>query len=220
MVPVCTQKALRQSEALQRNDHQHSLWAPNNAVDAALQSVVPISIVEQNLPSSSLLASHLYGSASLLYQKVLFSVVNNFAGIATTAIRDIIEFLQSVTDEKLYKLIIATPGPSSSAIAQNVFKGAIEIGDARIVDLLLREKAAEIGVNHLFCFLDSDHCIHTPIERATLLGYRYVVEILLRYQADVNRTYDSSSESYKGALECAVSWKKGKGISFAMIPNI
>ena len=187
----------------QGTSRQHDLWALDKAMSTALEAVVPSWIAELSLPSTSPLGFYLQGFASPLYRKILFSMANNCAGLRASVGPQIIRFLSKETHETLYQLIFSIPGPSGQAIVQNIFKCAIEIGDARIVELLLRNKAAEIGINQLYCFNFDAHYISTPIEQAVLLRHTQVVEILLHYDADVNRTYPEYTWSRNGALECA-----------------
>ena len=84
---------------------------------------------------------------------------------------------------------------------QNIFKGAIEAGDARIVELLLSEKFADIDVNQQVCLIEGRR--YTPIERASILRHKDVIESLLRHHADVNRTHPDDQYLY-GALDYAV----------------
>ena len=169
-------------------------WTSSNTVLTALKSVVP------DFPGSSTISGDIRAFTSPLYRQVLFSIANNFAGLGALDFKSIIRFLQGETDETLYKLILDNPCYSSRAIAQNLFKGAIEAGDARIVDLLLTEGSAGIEVNQQFCSIGGH--IYTPIERASALRHKEVIKSLLRHHADVNRTHPKSR--LNGALDYAV----------------
>ena len=176
-------------------------------VFAALKSVVPRLIADKNtLPTSRLLASNDQVFRSPLHRQILFSVANNFAGLGTFPIGDIMHILQTETTEKLYQMIRSAPGSASRAIIQNIFKAAIEAGDAMIVDLLIRENPIDIQVNEQF--LVAGGLRYTPVERATALRYEHVVRILVHYGADVNKT--DPQKKYQqtkhlcGALDYAV----------------
>ena len=120
---------------------------PSSSVLAALKSIMPNSLDEEVLPSSSVICQDLKVFKSPLHRQILFSVANNFAGVGASDIGSIIRFLRTEMDETLYQLILHSPGYSPRAIAQNIFKGAIEAGDASIVDLLLTDRLAGIDVN-------------------------------------------------------------------------
>ena len=170
------------------------IWTLDNPAFAALKSVVPTSIADEMLPGNSVMSSATQIFASPLLRSIYFSLGNNSAGLSALHIKDVITFLQREKNEWLYQLILSSPGYSSRAIAQNIFKGAIEVGDGRIVDLLLNEKAAEIDANQLFCFVEGVK--YTPIERASLLRHKGVIESLLRHRAYVNRTHPECRNSH------------------------
>ena len=173
-------------------------WTTSSSVLAALKAVVPDFIAEESFPSSSTISGDIRAFASPLHRQVLFSMANNFAGLGGCLdFKSIIRFLQEETHETLYKLILNNRGYSSRAIIQNLFKVAIEAGDAGIVDLLLTEELAGINVNKQFCSIDGKQ--YTPVERASALRHKEVIEILLRHHADVNRTHPESYD-LKGAL--------------------
>ena len=175
-------------------------WTASSSVLAALKLVVPEFIAEEGFPSSSTIFGDVRAFASPLYRQVLFSIANNFAGLGALDSKSIIRFLQEETDQMLYKLILNNRDYSSRAITQNLFKVAIEAGDARIVDLLLIEGLAGINVNQQFCSIGGQK--YTPIERASALRHKEVIRSLLKHHADVNRTHPESS--LDGALDYAI----------------
>lgn len=164
-------------------------WTPGSstftALDTALESVWQ-SIADEDIAGSSAILPGTQVFTSPLYRLVLFSVANNFAGISALPIRDVIHFLQKETNQNLYELIRLAPGYTSRAIRQNLFKGAIEAGDARIVDFLLSENFVDIDINHQIPFAEGRR--YTPIERASALQHKDVIVCLLRHNADVNGT--------------------------------
>ena len=115
--------------------------------------------------------------------------------------KSVICFQQKATKQGLIQLLCNDAGYSSRAIAQSIFKGAIELGDATFIDLLLSEKSLGIEVNRLWCSIGGIR--YTPIERASLLRYKEAIEVLLKHKADVKRT-DPGGGILQGALECAV----------------
>ena len=175
-------------------------WTATSSVLAAIKSVVPDFIAEEVFPSSSTISGDIRAFTSPLYRQVLFSMANNFAGLGALDFKSIIRFLQEGTDETLYKLVLNKPCYSSRAIAQNLFKVAIEAGDARIVDLLLTEGLAGINVNQQFCSIGGQK--YTPIERASALRHKDLIKTLLRHQADVNRSHPEGG--LNGALDYAI----------------
>jgi hypothetical protein len=75
------------------------------------------------------------------------------------------------------------------AIVRNLFKGAIEAGDATVVKLLLQDSAANIDPNTEVCHVSA--LKFTPIERASALRHEGVADTLLQYHVDVNKIYDN-----------------------------
>ncbi|KAM0803536.1 ankyrin repeat-containing domain protein [Usnea florida] len=177
-----------------------------SSVFAALKSILPKRIADEKiLPTSRLLASSDKVFKSPLHRQILFSVANNFAGLGAFPIGDIMHFLQTETTEKLYQMVRSAPGSASRAIIQNIFKAAIEAGDAMIVDLLIRENPIDTQINEQF--LVAEDVRYTPVERATALRHEHVVRVLVHHGEDVNKT-DPQKErdiwNLRGALDHAV----------------
>ncbi len=160
------------------------VWASGTSVLSALDSVVPKAMVDQSLRRFPF---DIQIFTSPLHRQVLCSVANNFAGLDALPIQNIIPFLQKETNEKLYQMVRSARGYTSRAIIQNIFKAAIESGDARIVDLLIRDNPADIRINEQFCIVDGRK--YTPIERATMLRYEELVQVFLNHGADVSKIY-------------------------------
>lgn len=174
---------------------------PSSSILAALKSVFPDSIDEEVLPSSSIVYQDTQVFTAPLQRQILFSVANNFAGVGSSDMGSVYRFLRTEMDETLYKLILHSPGYSSRAIAQNIFKVAIEAGDASIVDLLLTDRLADINVNRQLCLVDGESI--TPIEWASALRHAGVIRTLLRHHADVNQT-QRRHDYLGGALNSAI----------------
>ena len=184
--------------------HHDDLRAPDRATFTASEAIVPSSIAELNFSTASSLSNPLQGLASPFFRKVLFSMANNFAGLRTSAGPQILQYLLKETNQALYELILSIPGPSGQAIVQSIFRCAIEMGDVRVLEQLLIKKAAVIGLDQLFCF-EIDEKVATPIERAVILRHHSMVELLLDYNVDANRTYPEGRSSHGGVLACASS---------------
>jgi ankyrin repeat protein len=176
-------------------------WAIGGPVSDALKSVMPIPMANEASSDYAVTKSGTQIFSSPLYRQILFSVANNFAGLSAFSISEVIQFLQEETSEKLYQMIRFTPGYSSRAIAQNLFKGAIEVGDAKIVGLLLIEKVAGIDPNEQVCIVKGEK--FTPIERASDLRHKNVIRVLLDHDADVNKRLEDHSGA-EGPLELAL----------------
>ena len=174
-------------------------WTPDTSVLTALESVVPQPMVGESLHGFPLTHLDIRAFTSPLHRQILCSVANNFAGLDELTIQDIIHFLQKESNEKLYRTVRSAQGYTARAIIQSIFKAAVEAGDARVVDVLIRENPADIKINEQSCVVDDKR--YTPIERATLLRHEDLVDIFLSHGAEVNRTYDDDGV---GALDFAV----------------
>lgn len=139
--------------------------------------------------------------ASILHRMVLLSVSNNFAGMERSAFHELNDFLLTQTSPDLYQLISTGATYTSKALARNLFKGAIEVGDARVLRTLVQHSKAGINPDNEICVFGGRK--YTPIERASSLGHHDVIKVLLQSRVDVNKTY-SDFYDICGALNNAL----------------
>ena len=166
-----------------------------------LKSVLPKSMIEESLSCPSVDLASTRESAAPHYRQILFSLANNCAGLEEADMKKVLGFLLKTASQELIQLLRSDPRYSSRAIAQPIFKGAIELGDAILIDLLLNEKSLGIDVNRLWCRVEGNR--YTPIERASLLRHEEVIKVLLEHNSDVNRTCPHQRQ-FDGALDCAI----------------
>ena len=174
-------------------------WTPGASVLTTLESVVPQPMVDGSLHGFPLTYLDIRVFTSPLHRQILCSVANNFVGLDGLPIQTIIHCLQKESNEKLYRTVRSAQGYTARAIVQSLFKAAVEAGDARVVDVLIRENPADIKINEQSVVIHGQK--YTPIERATLLRHEELVEIFLTHGAEVNRTYTNDGI---GALDFAV----------------
>lgn len=174
-------------------------------IELALQAVAPSDLADSGGLQLSPMASHQGLLAAPLHRNILFSVANNFAGLHALSREIVIDFLQRESSRELYTMIKSCREYyTSQALALNVFREAIEAGNAMTVDFFLRESWPGIEVNSFTCSYRGIRC--TPVQRASTLMHKDVVKVLLGHGADVNK-YDRDShrlETIHGALNCAV----------------
>ena len=172
----------------------------SNILDfTALKSVLPTSMIQEGLSCPSVDSASTRESATPHYGQILFSLANNCAGLEDVDMKKVLGFLQRTARQGLIQLLRSDPKYSSRAIAQTIFKAAIELGDASLIDLLLNENSLGIDVNRSCCRIEGDR--YTPIERASYLRHEEVINVLLEHKSDVNRTY---SFMIRGALDRAI----------------
>ena len=167
----------------------------------ALRSVLPKSMIDEGLSSPSVDIASTRESATAIRRQILFSLANNCAGLEDADMEKVLGFLQKTASQELIQLLRSDPRYSTRAIAQTIFKGAIELGDASLIDLLLNEKSLGIHVNRLWCRIEGNR--YTPIQRASWLRHKEVIKVLLEHNSDVNRACHSP-QWFEGALDCAI----------------
>ncbi|KAI1406762.1 ankyrin repeat-containing domain protein [Hypoxylon sp. FL1857] len=161
-----------------------AFFATNTSVLNVLASVVPCLTYQERI-------------APQLYRQVLHSAINNFAGFGSCSSGQLLQFLNETSGTNLYPLILPPLGNSTCSntyieyyirsIAQSFLKGAIEIGDAATTHAILSNNSLGIEIDEPICFIGSRR--YTPTERASNLQHRRIIEIMLDYGADVNKTY-------------------------------
>lgn len=159
----------------------------------------------------------------------VFSIVNNFAGIETIPTEVIMKFIdeqETVRSKILAHLKNQSSSIFSGALAENLLEAAIEACDARTVqDLLALElvKPDDIVCTERFTgyhHTDAEsQCRRTPIEKASSLRCFDIISLLLRFGADVNKTYEASDPHVeRGALECAIRlWGQYRPIDLQLV---
>lgn len=188
--PIESLETLELQSSLQVSGTIHiacDIWTPDSSIRTALKSVVPKFLTEGDMPGSFAVSPNTQLFKSSLHRQILFSMANNFAGLDDFPIIDLMQFLQRETNQSLYQLIRSARSYSSRAIVQNLFKVAIEVGDARLVHVLLDENPRDHDVNQQICSVEG--FVYTPIERASVLRHESLVKCLLDHGADVNQTY-------------------------------
>ena len=167
-------------------------WTPDTSVLSALESVVPQPVVDESLHGFPLTLLDIRVFTSPLHRQILCSMANNFAGLDGLPIQDIIHFLQKESNEKLYRTVRSAQGYTARAIIQSIFKAAVEVGDAGVVDILVRENPADIKINERSCIVDGTK--YTPIEKAIQLQHEELVEIFLSHGVEVNGALDLAAK--------------------------
>ena len=152
-----------------------------SSVELCLKSVLPASISEEIVPDASFSPSKTRVFTSPLHRQILFSVANNFAACGALPISAVFQYLQVETDAKLSQLIFHVSGYTSRAIARNIFRAAVEVGDFRIVESLLENRSVDIDINKSFYTVRGVAC--NAVGRASHLGHLEVVRSLLQHGA-------------------------------------
>jgi hypothetical protein len=126
-------------------------------------------------------------------QLFLFSIVNNFANLEGTPAKFIIKFInqhEPVRSGILRNLRNGASTIYSRALAEKLLEAAIKAGDARTVhDLLALQIVGPDDIVCVDCELHQGERRMTAIEQASTLRQFDIMRLLLRFGADVNKTY-------------------------------
>ncbi|KAJ3563006.1 hypothetical protein NPX13_g8350 [Xylaria arbuscula] len=137
-------------------------------------------------------------------QLLLFAIANKFAGIDNIPIKVIMTFMYQHEPLRYSIPSYLAKGEStifSSALTEKLLHGAIEAGDAKAVHDLLMLKV--VKPDDIIC-MEGTHR-WTPLERASTMRHFEMMRLLLRFGADVNKTYYNRTPwKEHGALECAI----------------
>ncbi|KAI0870363.1 hypothetical protein GGS24DRAFT_110489 [Hypoxylon argillaceum] len=117
----------------------------------------------------------------------LYATVNNFAGIDTIPMKLIMRFMNQHQPFRSRILNCLTKGEFtifSSALTEKLLKAAIEAGDSNTVHDVLALKFVKPDD---IIFMEGG-CRRTPLERASTMRHFKIMELLLRFGADVNKT--------------------------------
>lgn len=174
-------------------------------IEQALQAVVPSDLADSGSLQLSPIVSDPGLLAAPLHRNILFSVANNFAGLHALPKETVIDFLQRKTTHELYTMIKSCREYyTSQALALNLFRAAIEVGNAMAVDFFLRESWPGIEVNSFICSYGDIRC--TPVERASASLHRDVVKVLLGHGADVTKSDREQPERYQTTTHGALNY--------------
>ena len=188
----------------------HAVLKGPDSLTAMLKALLPntagVSQVEQQLTSSpDSYRSHT--TVPRLWRLLLFAITNNFAGLDRLPTVEVVEYLKRQANTRLLQHVLSIPGPGSEAFAENLFSAAIELEDARTVEVLLQKR---LNPNDLICTVDGEN--FTPIERSSNLRNIEITRLLLRTKADVNKTFKERSGDH-GAICCAIGrWSRGRTV--------
>ena len=146
-------------------------------IEKALRPVVTQHNCGPTLPGLSIIDSDTQGFASPLLRSILFSFANNFAGIDVDNLEPLLKYVEQAANDHLYQMIRSTSQHyTTRAITHSIFKFAIEVGNAHVINLLLSDCSHEIQLNACLCLNDGFHGSRcTPLERAAFLGHEDVM---------------------------------------------
>jgi ankyrin repeat protein len=128
-----------------------------------------------------------------------FSVANNFAGLHDFPRELMWDYVRQHIS--VSGLLQFSAGPTTAALAENLFQCIVECGDVKAAEFLLEKRY--VNANKQVCIVNGAR--YTPVERSAKLRYITMTRLLVYYQADVNKTHAKYENVEHGALEHAVS---------------
>ena len=140
-----------------------------------------------------------------IYDSLILSIENNFAGFDGMPIGVVLRFLEDGPQmrSQLSKYLRALPNNISKTVAENLIRAAIENCDASMVSELL--KTGLVTPNDIVCSVDGRR--YTAVERSAMLKSFEVTKVLLNAGANVNKTY-STRVNEEGALYFAIQQRR------------
>ena len=131
-------------------------------------------------------------------QLLVFSIANNFAGLQDVPVQCMLKYWSRAGGmvSLLLQSLQASQSHFAKALAQNLFRAAIEANDERALKRLL--SIGSLDVNTTMCIVNGEK--YTPVERAAYLQELGIVELLLIAKADVNKTFCFRGSRLRNAL--------------------
>ena len=125
-----------------------------------------------------------------LFSLLIFAMANNFAGLNSVPIKEILDFLSRHASTRLLQHILNTSSPESEAFAENLFQAAILTEDTRVVKVLLQKGLVP---NDLVCVHRGAK--YSPLEYSSMVWNIEITRLLLDAKSDVNKSIESEKGS-------------------------
>ncbi|KAI1364015.1 ankyrin repeat-containing domain protein [Xylaria arbuscula] len=168
---------------------------------------------------------------------LLFSMLNGFAGLNHIPVGEMLRFLGRIrTISRSFLIALKNDStPASRTFVDTIFRASIEANDQNTLKQFLEHGL--VDVNATVFFLGPNK--YTPIERASSLRDHSLIETLLHYGADANKTWSRDGEGgalaeFLGSLPLSIEGitatsdiietidllvKAGGRVIFASLPN-
>lgn len=181
---------------------------PDDVMDSLL-SLIPGSSTQDDSGQTAGLATRDIIFDSPFYSALLFSIANGFADLRNIPSGAMLRMLrrQHQVSSQLFDCLQSCPPALAKALADNLFRAAVEACDEQAVIIILqktRNSPNAIDPNQIVCQLDGKGRLYTPIELAAKFRHLGIVQTLLAANADVNKTHEKDKNRENGALELAI----------------
>ncbi|KAK5712422.1 hypothetical protein LTR15_012002 [Elasticomyces elasticus] len=167
----------------------------NQQVLPHLQALFPRSAIDKLMLDGPEDADELNRYSSAQVQFLIYAATNNLPGtsqsISLTSIYDYLKepvraYFKADSDQ-LSAQALGHSLPCTKAMAETMFRCAIEAGDHELVHQLLTHHALGLDANDQICMIRNE--AFTPVERSAALDHIRMVRMLVSMGADVNKTH-------------------------------
>jgi ankyrin repeat protein len=163
------------------------------------RSLLPISAQTKYSKNRQGMLPPLHTLTTAQVELLCFSVANNFAGLHDFPHELMWDYMRQHIS--ISRLLQFSPGPTTAALAENLFQCIVECGDVKAAEFLLEKRY--VNASKQVCIVGGAR--YTPVERSAKLRYITMTRLLVHYQANVNKTHVEYEDAEHGALERAVS---------------
>lgn len=169
-----------------------------------VKALMPENIFSNHPVSMQMTVSQGHQSSVLNFLDLtMFLVSNNFFGATADVSKKVYKWVKRGSNAGLLEYLLSIPGPTADALAENLFRFAIDADDVRTVKGML-----ESGIDPNEQIYRAQYGLNlTPLQRACEMRSLELVRVLIEAGADVNSTV---SKGYS-ALFCAVDFIDDNG---------
>lgn len=191
----------------------------------SLESLIPETEKPSREFSGHTLSIQNASSSSNLFETLIYSFTNNFAGLRDVPRKSLMQLLRERHDirTQLFGVIKSGQPGVSKPLADNLFRAAVEGCDADAAATIIHHTKSNpkvaIDPNEIVCTYESKE--YTPIELAAKFRNTELVRTLVAASADPNKTYyrSYSRKWERGALALALGyWLNGSSWPFKPSP--
>ncbi|CAH0047516.1 unnamed protein product, partial [Clonostachys solani] len=168
----------------------------------------------QEIESQSDLFAIAFGANSLPYA-ILYSIANGFTGLSEVPASSVVKLLRSEPHvyATMHKLLLDASALIAKPFAENLLKASVEAADAEAVRVIagtMMQRGIKIDTNELVC--ECDGMFFTPAELAGKLRNVDLLQVLLKFGADPNKSLKNDTSAIRGALDWALNVKNVNGV--------
>ncbi|KAI9661217.1 MAG: hypothetical protein M1821_009544 [Bathelium mastoideum] len=169
-------------------------------LESSFSSLLPPETMSPDTVLNSRTALQIKSFGLSFHRLLIASIENNFAGLESVPIGDILTFLEHDSEmrHRLLAYLSVASENVSRAIAENIVRAAIENCNGALVKILMSTEY--VSMDDVICTVRKQR--YTALECSAMLRSVEVTRILLEAGADVNKSYRTHAEG--GILQLAI----------------